>query len=765
MQTLNGNSDQFLSYKSVDSSLTNSIASIILKISESTSINEVLDIATQELQKLLSIDRVAIYQCLENSQCLITAECSRAGWRAVMGMKVESIFALKSGLEQERFFAAQAIDNVEQASFSQDYKTILRQQQVKSSLTIPLVFRGQDLGAIVAHHCASVHLWKTSEIHGFEFVSQHVACALGHVLEIQQQQQLIRSLQQSEQALLEKNYQLKTLVSQQNFSSLQVNARLKHKIAELQESNLSLELQTAKSQILKDFILKIRQSLELEEILHTTTSEIQSCLQVDRILIYRNNANGNGRVIAESVVPGWPSTMNSEFSSALFSPVCQQNLSKLPYKAIQDVVSAYQTVNPQLLEVLTALEAKAMVIVPILHGSAPWGFIIVHQCSGPRVWNLSELELLAQVAAHVSISIEQAELNRKQQQALELSQKAEQILLVQQEQIGYLLSSSPGILYSCLAHDNCQRIFFGKNLYAQLGYSSLDTIETDFWIDHIHPEDRPHVNVLSTEPIASQEYRFLHKDGTYRWLYDQQKVVYDDRGKSLEWIGYCVDISDRKRIEEQLKASLADKEILLQEIHHRVKNNLSIIISLLNLQSSYVADDTIIDMFIDSQNRIGTMALIHEQLYSSENLAQLNFADYVKNLVNHLLMAYQRTASAEVELCVDIPSLNLNLETATPCGLVLNELVTNALKHAFSDGRLGKISITLTRHAHELQLSVQDNGIGFSPDIDWHNCPTLGLRLVRLLARQLDATLTQDTGPTGTCFCLTFSELAYKARI
>ncbi len=762
MQALN---DQVLNHELTSNLLNSSIASTILKISESISINEILNIATQQLQKLLAVDRVAIYQCHENGQGVINAECTRAGWRAVMGMKVENIFALKNGAEKERPFTAQAFDNVEEASFVSGYKTVLRQQQVKSCLMIPLIFRDRDLGAIVAHHCAYSHRWETSEIQIFELVSQHVACALGHALQTQQQEQIIRELQRSEQALLDKNYQLKTLVSHQNFSGLQVNTQLKHKIAELEESNFNLELQTAKSQILKDFILKVRQSLEVEEILHTTTSEIQACLQVDRILIYRINASGNGKVIAESVVPGWPSTMSAEFPSALFSPQCQQNLSKLPYKAIQDVATAYQTINLPLLEMLRSLDTRALVIVPILNGSTPWGFIIAHQCSGTRAWSLSELELLTQVAAHVSISIEQAELNQRRQQALEISTRAEQILLVQQEQIGYVLSSSPGILYSCLAQDNGQRIFFGKNLYAQLGYSSLDTIETDFWIDRIHPEDRPHVNVLSTQSIASQEYRFLHQDGTYRWLYDQQKVVYDEHGKPLEWIGYCVDISDRKKIEEQLKASLAEKEILLQEIHHRVKNNLNVIISLLNLQSSYVSDDAIIDMFIDSQNRIGTMALIHEQLYGSENLAQLNFADYVRNLVSHLFLAYQSATSTEVELSIEIPPLTLNFETATPCGLILNELVTNAFKHAFADGRPGKVSITLAHHAHGLKLFVQDNGIGFPPDIDWQNCPTLGLRLVRLLARQLDATLTQDISAAGTCFCLTFSELAYKVRL
>jgi PAS domain S-box-containing protein len=340
------------------------------------------------------------------------------------------------------------------------------------------------------------------------------------------------------------------------------------------------------------------------------------------------------------------------------------------------------------------------------------------------------------------------------------------MLVVQHEQIGHILASSPGILYSSLAQgSHYQRIFFGTNLFTLLGYTSLDSIETDFWLNCIHPEDRASVQLLSDRPTISQEYRFLHKDGTYRWLYDQQKVVYDDSGSPLEWIGYCVDISNRKHIENKLKASLSEKEILLKEIHHRVKNNLNIIISLLNLQSNYVTDEAIIDMFTDSQSRIYTMALIHEQLYGSEDLARLNFADYVGDLVNHLTMSCLPSSGTQIELAINIAPVTLNIETATPCGLILNELVTNAFKHAFLDGRSGTISISLTRHANHLQLMIQDDGVGFAPGIDWQNSPTLGLRLVRILARQLDATLIQESGATGTCFCLTLSELAYKARI
>ncbi len=774
MQVLDNHENQDLSHYGQNSILEPQILKSALKIAQALDFDEILNATVYTLQSLLQVDRVIVCQQNEIGQNIIISEHVRSGWQPLLGLRVNNLSDLKCLADRERDLRGTSLGfqtgdgGIEDALLNQtDYDTLrLMQLQIKSSLVIPLVINSQNWGTIVAHHYTHCHSWEAVEIESCQLLAGHAAIALQRTLQIQQQQKVISELQRSEQMLQDKSYQLKSLVNQQNYSTLQANAQLKNKIAELEHTNDTLELQTAKSKILADFILNIRQSLELEQILHTTTSEIQRCLQVDRLVVCRIDAHKIGTIIAESVLAPWPSLLGVEFSAELFSAKCQRGLSQMPYRAVADVDIAYRNTVPQMVQVLGDWGVKAKVVVPILQGDSLWGFIIAHQCSGVRDWIPAELELLTQVAAHVSISIEQAELQQKRQQALEVSNRTEQMLMVQHEQISYVLASSPGILYSSVAQGSYQRIFFGNNLPALLGYSSLDTIEPDFWENCIHPEDRPSVQLLSNRPLMSQEYRFRHKDGSYRWLYDQQKVVYDDSGKPLEWIGYCVDISDRKQIEEQLKASLAEKEILLQEIHHRVKNNLNIIISLLNLQSSYTTDQAIINMFSDSQSRIRTMALIHEQLYGSENLARLNFADYVRDLVHHLETACQASQGHEIELCVNIAPITLNLETATPCGLILNELVTNAFKHAFIDGRLGKISITLTHHAHKLHLVVQDNGLGFAPSLDWQNSPTLGLRLVRILARQLEATLTQTSNPqTGTCFCLTFSELAYESRL
>jgi PAS domain S-box-containing protein len=763
MQALDSHAHLFLSPSVQSSSLGTQVMESVLKILQSQNLDEILKTAAQTLQQLLGVDRLVIYQLQDSESGIIVAESVRSGWWTTLGMTIPDLYDLQSTTDSEKGFQTQAIHDVLTTPFVARYQSVLDQQQVKSSLVVPLAPEKQVWGAIVAHHCAQPHEWELGEIQRCEQVAQHVAIALQYALQIQQQKQQIDDLMFSEQALQDKNYQLKTLVSQKNFSALQANAQLKNKISELEELNDSLALETAKSRIIGDFALKIRQSFDLETILNTATSEIQTCLQVDRIIVGRIDASDIVTIIAESVLEPWPSTLDIKFSAELFSVQCQQKLSTVPYKAVPDVTVAYDS-TPQLLTALEGWSVKSMVIVPIPYGAKCWGFIIAHQCADTRRWIPAELDLLTQVATHVSISIEQAELHQKRQKQLEVLGKTEELLLIQHEQFSHVLNSSPGILYSCLVKGHYQRIFFGSNLFALLGYTPLDAIETDFWASRIHPEDRPLVQVLSDRPTIRQEYRFRHKDGTYRWLYDQQKVVYDDHGQPIEWIGYCVDIDDRKQIEGQLKTSLSEKEILLQEIHHRVKNNLNIIISLLNLQSSYINDNDILEMFLDSQSRIRTMALIHEQLYTSETLTRINFADYITNLVNHLTAAYQSTLN-NIELCVSVMPVTLNLETATPCGLMINELLTNAFKHAFPNGRSGKISVILTREAQQFQLVVRDNGIGLRSDLDWHTCSTLGLRLMRLLALQLEADLSQDSTEAGTCFRLTFSELAYDARL
>ena len=215
------------------------------------------------------------------------------------------------------------------------------------------------------------------------------------------------------------------------------------------------------------------------------------------------------------------------------------------------------------------------------------------------------------------------------------------------------------------------------------------------------------------------------------------------------------DITERVQSEKQIQASLREKEVLLKEIHHRVKNNLQIIASLLDLQSESLTDPQYLPIFQDSQHRIRSMALIHEHLYQSEDLAQIDFAQYIQELVYSLFSSYEPSVSG-ITLKLDIDATFLDIDTAIPCGLILNELVSNSLKHAFPDGRSGEICIGLhLDQEKQLTLWIRDNGVGFPKGVDFRKTESLGLQLVCTLTTQLKGTITLDSS-RGTAFQITF---------
>ncbi|HSB52491.1 MAG TPA: histidine kinase dimerization/phosphoacceptor domain -containing protein, partial [Dissulfurispiraceae bacterium] len=204
------------------------------------------------------------------------------------------------------------------------------------------------------------------------------------------------------------------------------------------------------------------------------------------------------------------------------------------------------------------------------------------------------------------------------------------------------------------------------------------------------------------------------------------------------------ELAERKLIEERIKASLREKEVLLKEIHHRVKNNLQVISSMLNLQSRHIRDGEALEMFKESQNRIKSMALIHEKLYTSTDLTMVDFPEYISTLATYLFHSY-RVTSGIISLKTDVDNVSLNIDTAIPCGLIVNELISNSLKHAFPPGGKGEIWISL--HPDEggaFTLVIGDDGIGFPEGLDFRNTESLGLQLVNTLVEQLDGSIDLD---------------------
>jgi PAS domain S-box-containing protein len=277
------------------------------------------------------------------------------------------------------------------------------------------------------------------------------------------------------------------------------------------------------------------------------------------------------------------------------------------------------------------------------------------------------------------------------------------------------------------------------------------------FLETVHPDDRDAIEgavgrALRDRHPYSISHRILRKDGAECVVQEQAEVIYDDEGRPLRMVGTVQDVTLSHRAERQLMLALEEKETLLREMHHRVKNNLQVISSLLYLQSQKVTEAALTHLFEEMQQRVETMALIHENLYQSADLGRVDFRRYIEMLVSGLTAAH---SGRSVRIEVEVEDVSLMIHTAVPCGLIVNELVTNAFRHAFVNGHDGTIRIQFRRADDRYVLSVRDDGIGLPAD----GCPSasLGLRLVHNLAEQLGARLETDR-ERGTAFRISFGE-------
>ena len=318
--------------------------------------------------------------------------------------------------------------------------------------------------------------------------------------------------------------------------------------------------------------------------------------------------------------------------------------------------------------------------------------------------------------------------------------------------------------------ENVQDIFYQTNLEGNIieispsierysGYKPAELIGKPVETVYLNPEDREYLIKKIDEEGEVVDYEVKLKTKTNKLLYvsTNAHILFDSSKNPIGIEGSLRDITERKNIEIQLKKSLEEKEMLLKEIHHRVKNNLMIISSLLNLQSRYIKDKASQDIFKESQNRARSMALIHERLYQATDLKRIDFGEYISALATELFHTYVSDHGL-IELKINVEDIFLDINTAIPLGLIVNELITNSLKHAFPDGNNGEINVEFGQLDNHYEFTVRDNGIGFPKGIDFENSDSLGLRIVSSLTDQIDGHIKLNRN-NGTEFKIIFKEL------
>lgn len=295
--------------------------------------------------------------------------------------------------------------------------------------------------------------------------------------------------------------------------------------------------------------------------------------------------------------------------------------------------------------------------------------------------------------------------------------------------------------------DSRGNYFFVNDQWCRIMDLSIDDAAGQGWLNAIHPEDRMAADVQWQSFIGKGneitiEHRLLHKDGSIAWVYFRALARRTAEGIITGYVGTIVDITDRKKYEETLKASLDEKSVLIMEIHHRVKNNLQIISGLIRLQSRQITNEQALAALHECETRVITMALVHESLYQSGNLANINAQRHITNLANTLLMSDDH--EGHIKMDIDVEDMPLDMNTAVPASLIINELVTNSLKHAFSGRDHGTIRISLHQEPDNmLVLTVGDDGVGIPPGMNIMETGSLGMKLVmRLVRDQLKGTLT-----------------------
>ena len=410
--------------------------------------------------------------------------------------------------------------------------------------------------------------------------------------------------------------------------------------------------------------------------------------------------------------------------------------------------------NPE----VQAMQLRSVLCLPLIKQSRLIGILYLENRLSDSVFTSEKTEVTKLLTSQAAISLENAHLVHEMKQA-------EQALSASEEKLAGIVDSVTDFMamideeFNIVWANDLTGELFGSDFIGRKCYAAFygqDKLCKNCIVKKCFQDGKVHKT--ETELVGAGGHRLTFSNTASvaaRYEDDSPKMV-------LELFH---DITDHRRAENQLKESLKEKEVLLKEIHHRVKNNLQVVSSLFNLQSGYVKDERDLEIFKESRNRVRSMSFIHEKLYQSEDMARVDFAGYTRNLTSHLLHSYA-LYPADITVDIEVSDVFLGIDLAIPCGLIINELVSNCLKHAFPTDTKGnricvklwsdkKIAVKETQADNRCTFIIGDNGIGLGKDLNFRDTKTLGLQLVMTLVKQIKGEIEVD-GSGGTEFKITF---------
>lgn len=772
---------------------------IVQQIEQTLDLEKILNVTVKEAKQFLQTNRVLIYRFNPDKSGEVVAEAVDEPWNSMLGSN--ECYINEQWLETCSQIRVKAIADIYQSDLPSDRIQLLERDRVKASMIVPIIpgeilakdeFLNPLWGLLIVHHCASSRKWENFEIELLQKLAIRVAIAIQQATIFEKSRTQLQEWQHTEAEIRQLNAELQQQLFERTAQLEATNQELQNEIKERKRTEKAL--QTARDELERRVE---ERTAEIEKTNELLRQEIYIRLQTELELTHERNfvsaiLGVAGALIVVIDLQGRIVRCNQACES-----ITGYEFAEIAHKYFWDITTAPDQID-RIKEIFQQVQ----------NFQSPYqleNYWLTK--NGDRLLITWSINALFDREGKVEyLIIAGKDITERQQ--------AEEALRQSEERLREITENISEVFFMIAPHT--AEILYISSAYERIWGRSCQSLyeNPQSWLLAIHPEDYARaVSTLETQFRTGEEfheeYRIIRPDGSIRWVWTRAFPIRDRADKVCRFVGIAEDITERKQAQDvlkqlteeletrvevrtlqlseinqqlqqeilerkqaeaKIKASLTEKEILLKEIHHRVKNNLLVAASLLDFQAENIEEPAIVKMFEDSQRRIQSMALIHEQLYQSENLAQVDFAKYLKALVDKLSSSYDLNNQDNfdnrcIQFILDTNPVYLNIETAQPCGLIVNELISNAIKHAFSEKLVGKIWIKLARKKNqEIILSVRDNGSGFPENLDFNATDSLGMQLVCTLTEQLEGKI-ELIRINGTEFKLTFSELNYQRRV